>query len=64
MYLDYFNSASAKYFLNLIKNLFDFKVAGIPIIVEWCYIIDDDMKEAGEEIEQLSSIPFKYTVVP
>ena len=64
MYLEYFNSASAKYFLNLTKKLNEFKSAGIPVAIEWCYIEeDDDMKEAGEEIEQLSNIPFKFTVV-
>jgi len=64
MYLEYFNSASAKYLLNLTKKLSDFKSVGVPIAVEWLYVEEDeDMKEAGEEIEQLSDIPFIYTVV-
>ena len=64
MYLEYFNSASAKYLLNLTKKLNEFRTAGIPIEVEWCYLEeDDDMKEAGEEIEHLSSIPFKYKAI-
>jgi len=64
LFLEYFNSSSAKYILNLSKMMFDFISAGIPVTIEWCYIEDDeDMKQTGEEMERMSKVPFKYTVM-
>lgn len=62
MYLEYFNSSSAKYILNLAKKMYEFISAGIPVTIEWCYAEDDDdMKETGEEMERMSKVPFKYS---
>jgi hypothetical protein len=64
MFLEYFNSSSAKYILNLAKKMFEFKSSGIPVTIEWCYLEDDeDMKQTGEEMERMSKVPFKYTVM-
>lgn len=64
MFLEYFNSSSAKYILNITKKLFEFISAGIPVTIDWCYIEDDeDMKETGEEMERMSKVPFNYIEV-
>jgi hypothetical protein len=64
MYLEYFNSSSAKYILNLAKKMYEFIAAGIPVSIDWCFIEDDeDMKETGEEMERMSKVPFKYIIV-
>ncbi|MBI4647751.1 MAG: DUF1987 domain-containing protein [Bacteroidia bacterium] len=64
MYLEYFNSSSAKYFLYIAKKIFEFVSCGIPVTIEWCYIEDDeDMKETGMEMEKMSKVQFKYTVI-
>jgi hypothetical protein len=62
MYMEYFNSSSAKYILNLAKKMYEFISAGIPVTIDWCYVEDDDdMKETGEEMERMSKVPFKYS---
>ncbi|HBX49803.1 MAG: hypothetical protein A2275_04450 [Bacteroidetes bacterium RIFOXYA12_FULL_35_11] len=64
LFLEYFNSSSAKYMLNLSKKMYEFIAAGIPVSIDWCFIEDDeDMKETGEEIERMTKVPFKYMVV-
>ncbi|MBI5218856.1 MAG: DUF1987 domain-containing protein [Bacteroidia bacterium] len=64
MYIEYFNSSSAKYILNIAKKMHDFVSVDIPVTIDWCYIEDDeDMKETGEEMERMSKVPFNYLVV-
>jgi hypothetical protein len=64
MFLEYFNSSSAKYILNLTKKLYEYINAGIPVSIKWCYIEDDeDMKETGEEMQSLSKVPFEFVVI-
>lgn len=61
LYLDYFNSSSAKFILDIILQLSDLNNNGLNPIIEWYYEEDDvDMKEAGEEFEDLIDIEFKY----
>ena len=65
IFMEYFNSSSAKYFLYITKKLQNFVASGIPVTVEWCYISEDeDMKETGEEMQNMSKIPFTFVEIP
>jgi hypothetical protein len=58
----YFNSASAKYILDLCKMLAAARHKGAEIDVNWHYEPDDtDMLEAGQEISKIAKIPFGFT---
>lgn len=63
--LEYFNSSSAKYFLDIIKSLIsNFYSMGIDIKVHWHFEEgDEDMQEAGEELSHMVKFPFKYLPV-
>ncbi len=58
-YVEYFNTSSSKYFLDLMKAMEDaFLSHGAQVRVTWCHDKDDqDMKEAGEDYERLLQIP-------
>ena len=60
--LEYFNSSSAKYFLDVIKSLLaNFHSNGIDVKIYWYYEEgDEDMQEAGEELSHMVKYPFKY----
>lgn len=63
--LNYFNSASAKFLLDIILELKKIRESGIPVVVEWYYEEDDiDMKEAGEDISELVEMELKYITKP
>jgi hypothetical protein len=58
----YFNSASAKYILDLCKMIASARAKGAEIIINWHYESDDtDMLEAGKEISKIAKIPFELT---
>ena len=58
----YFNSASAKYILDLCKMIAALRAKGAEIIINWHYESDDtDMLEAGKEISKIAKIPFGFT---
>jgi len=58
----YFNSASAKYILDLCKMIAAARIKGAEIIINWHYESDDaDMLEAGKEISKIAKIPFEFT---
>jgi len=63
--LHYFNSSSAKYFLDILKKLIaKFYSKGVELKVFWYYEDDDeDMLEAGEELSHMVKFPFKYIPV-
>jgi hypothetical protein len=59
--LDYFNSSTYKAFLNILLRLEKLIVLKKKVKIEWCYYSRDiDMKEAGEEFEELVEIPFFF----
>lgn len=60
--LEYFNTASSKFLLEMLyKFEFFTSVEGVRVNVEWVYAQnDEDMKEAGEEFEQIVKIPFIF----
>ncbi|PCJ84535.1 MAG: nuclear pore complex subunit [Flavobacteriales bacterium] len=64
---EYFNSSSAKYIMDVIAKLGDIQKASpnAKIQILWHYDEpDEDMKEAGEEFETITNIPFKYIINP
>jgi hypothetical protein len=59
--LVYFNSAPQRYLLEVLNSFEKIANNGKNISVEWFYTEDDDeMKEAGEEYEELLNIPFTF----
>ena len=58
---DYFNSSSAKYILDILKQLNAYHGAGGAITIKWSYdALDEDMKESGEEFAKLINVPFEF----
>ncbi len=58
---EYFNSSSAKYILDLCKQLGRVRLNGKNVTVRWHYEDDDiDMLEAGREMSRLAKVPFEY----
>ena len=58
--LEYFNSVSAKYIMEILTLLNKFYSAGYDVQVKWYYDqLDTDMKESGEEFAKLLKIPFE-----
>lgn len=59
--LDYFNSTSAKYIMDILFQLDTFKAEGLDTLIKWHYdAMDDDMKEAGEEFAKLIKSPIEF----
>ncbi len=57
--LEYFNSTSAKYVLDVLMKLDNFVEDGHNFQVNWHYEkIDEDMKSSGEEFKKLTAVPF------
>lgn len=58
--LEYFNTSSTAHFLKLLKKLEDAVKHGSSVMVKWYYEPeDDDMREAGEDFQTLTSIPIE-----
>ena len=59
--LNYFNSSSAKYLLDILKRLDDLHASGTSkVSVEWTYEEGDlDMQEAGNDYKDLLEMPMK-----
>ena len=63
--LNYFNSASAKFLLDILLELKKIRESGTPVVVEWYYEEDDiDMKGAGEDLSELVEMELKYIIKP
>lgn len=61
MKLDYFNSSSSKYILDLLLLLESFKDEGADISIKWCFNKgEEDIQEAGEEFADIVSLPFVF----
>ena len=60
--LDYFNSTSAKFIMDLLMQLDKMAQEGYPIKVKWFYDKrDEDMKESGEEFSKLlKKLPIEF----
>ncbi len=59
--MDYFNSTSAKYLLDILKLIDVAHTNGCSVKINWLYDSrDEDMLESGEEFSQLVNIPFEF----
>jgi len=65
VYLEYFNTSSSKYILEVLKKLKDIdELDGKTVHVEWCYDEDDDeMLETGEDYEDVTGLTFQYSEI-
>ena len=61
--LEYFNTSSTAHFLRMFKKLEEVMNVGAEITITWHYEAEDeDMREAGEDFQSLTSIPLKITL--
>lgn len=62
VYLEYFNTSSSKYILEVLKKLKEvLKAEGKSVRVDWCYDEDDEeMMETGEDYEDVTGLQFEY----
>lgn len=61
MKMNYFNTASSKMLLDLLFALEEMAEEGNAVQIHWHYKEnDEDMKEAGEEYEDIVEIPFEH----
>jgi hypothetical protein len=59
--LDYFNSTSAKYIMDILLLLKKFALQGYKINIEWHYDKrDDDMLDAGNEFSDMVDLKFDF----
>lgn len=66
MSLDYFNSSSSKYILDLLKLIDEVHASGTATAaMEWLHAPDDlDMEEAGQDYKALLDMPVTVAVRP
>ena len=59
---EYFNSSSVKYVMDIILKLGEITTSnGVLLVLNWHYDEqDEDMKESGEEFEDMLDIKFNY----
>jgi len=58
---EYFNTSSSKCIYDLLKQLSKYKQKGAEITINWFFDEDDeDMKEAGEDYEDILGMSFNY----
>ena len=61
---EYFNTSSSKCLFDILKRLAQFKTKGMDVQVNWYYEeYDDDMKETGEDYEDVLGMSFNYIAV-
>jgi len=59
--MDYFNSSSAKFMYDIFEELKAIRENGLPLEIQWYFEEeDDDMREAGEEMQDLIEMEFQF----
>ncbi len=59
--LSYFNSASAKFILDILLYINQLHSKGVNIKINWYYEEgDEDMRDVGEELAEMVDFEFKY----
>ena len=62
--LEYFNTSSSKYILEILKKLKKLHIDNKNVQDEWYYEEDDEeMMETGEDYKDLIQIPFKIIIL-
>ncbi len=59
MMLEYFNTSSSKFLMNIIDKLGNIKKNGGDVTVLWHYA-DEDMEELGIDYKNIMSVPFIF----
>lgn len=58
---EYFNTSSSKCLFDILKRLANYKLNGADVIINWFYDeYDEDMREAGEDYEDVLGVKFNY----
>lgn len=57
--LEYYNTASSVWIFQFVKKLSQLCTMELELIINW-YYSDDDVFEAGEDIQQLLKVPFHF----
>ncbi len=61
---EYFNTSSSKCLFDILKRLAQFQTKGMDVQINWIYEEDDDdMKETGEDYEDILGMSFNYIQV-
>lgn len=59
--LEYFNSVSAKYILDILFLIKGISDSNKSVVIEWHYLkLDDDMLEVGHEFSDMTELDFKF----
>lgn len=61
--LEYFNSSSAKYMMDIVKKLgkIDSESDKVNVTINWHYEeLDEDVFDAGKELQELVGVNFKF----
>lgn len=58
---EYFNTSSSKCLFNILRSLASYKFRGKNVVINWFYeSYDDDMKETGEDYEDILGVRFNH----
>lgn len=61
--LEYFNTSSSKYLLEIFRRFEDVFKSGKPVSVQWYYEQEDeDMQESGDDFRDILKIPVELIV--
>ena len=59
--MNYFNSSSAKFLLDVIVEVHKFHLDGFNVKIDWYFDEgDDDMLETGEDLSDMVDFPFNF----
>lgn len=62
--LEYFNTSSSKSIYDFFKKLIEMKNNNHDVLIKWYYESDDDdMKETGEDYQEMTKLPFEMVEV-
>ena len=61
--LEYFNTSSSKYLLEIFRRFEELFKAGMKVAVQWYYELEDeDMQESGDDFRDILKIPVELIV--
>ncbi|NOY37834.1 MAG: DUF1987 domain-containing protein [Chlorobi bacterium] len=62
--LEYLNSGSSKYILEILKRLKEYHDEGFPVLIKWFYEEEDEaILELGEHYRETTKLPFELIPV-
>ena len=63
-YLSYFNTASAKIILDIMKKMENLSISGKEVTIRWVYNENDEnLLEAGEDFEKIVDVKFEFAAI-